>query len=87
MSKKIVILLASLIVAPAFAHDGMHGPGGEFDADEDGVLSLEEFEAYLKDSGGDLKTAKAQFKALDTNEDGGVSQGELARGARKAAAR
>jgi hypothetical protein len=77
---KIVAAIGWMIMAPAFAHEGMHGPGASFDKDGDGALSREEFVAYLKASNEDLSQADARFKALDTNADGKLSSAEMTRG-------
>lgn len=81
--KKIVAAVGLVVVASAFAHEGMHGPGAAFDKDGDGALSKEEFIAYLKGSKEDTSQADARFKALDTNADGKISSAELARGQAK----
>lgn len=64
----------------ALAHEGMHGPGSEYDADEDGGLSLAEYTAYLKETKQDVSTAAARFAALDANKDKELSSGEFAKG-------
>jgi hypothetical protein len=46
--KMLRVLSASvltLIVSSVYAHEGMHGPGAKFDADESGELPLAEYTA------------------------------------------
>jgi hypothetical protein len=78
------VLIASVVLSVAAvgvsAHEGMHGPGSEYDADESGSLSVEEFKVYLKETKQDVSTAAARFASLDTNKDGKVSSAEFARG-------
>jgi hypothetical protein len=62
------------------AHEGMHGPGSEHDADHSGSLSLKEYTAYLKQAKQDVSKAAAQFAALDKDKDGALSSAEFARG-------
>jgi hypothetical protein len=62
------------------AHEGMHGPGSEFDTDEDGGLSVKEYTAYLKEAKQDVSKAAASFAALDTNKDKKLSSAEFLRG-------
>jgi hypothetical protein len=71
------MLLASL---PVLAHEGMHGPGSEYDADDSGALSSKEYAAYLAQTKQDVKQAEARFKALDTNKDGQLSSAEFIKG-------
>jgi hypothetical protein len=77
-------LIASLVLAmaagSAAAHEGMHGPGSEYDADESGSLSVSEYTAYLKATKQDVSQAAARFAALDTNKDGKLSSAEFSRG-------
>jgi hypothetical protein len=77
-------LIASVALAVAAgsvsAHEGMHGPGSEFDADESGSLSLAEYTAYLKSTKQDVSQAAGKFAALDTNKDSVLSSAEFARG-------
>lgn len=47
MIRVISAAILTLAVGSAYAHKGMHGPAAEFDADESGELSLEEYTAYL----------------------------------------
>ncbi len=78
------VLIASIVLSAAAAgvsaHEGMHGPGSEYDADESGSLSVEEYRAYLKESKQDVATATTRFASLDTNKDGKMSSAEFARG-------
>lgn len=78
---------AALLILPlaAAAHDGMHGPGSEYDANEDGALSVDEYKSYLKESKQDESKAATRFAALDSNKDGELSSAEFARGLPKAA--
>jgi hypothetical protein len=80
--KKMAMLsmVLALGVTAAYAHEGMHGPGSEYDADANGSLSVEEYKAYLKEARQDVSTAAAKFAALDTNKDGKLSSAEFARG-------
>jgi len=80
MKAVVVSMMLSLAASAALAHEGMHGPGSEYDADASGSLSVEEFKAYLKESKQDVSTAAARFAALDTNKDGKLSSAEFARG-------
>lgn len=75
------LMIAALLAGSlsVFAHEGMHGPGGRFDADGSGTLSLNEFTAYLKSMGEDVTQAAARFSALDANGDGKLSAGEMSR--------
>jgi Ca2+-binding EF-hand superfamily protein len=78
------VLIASIVLSVTAmgvsAHEGMHGPGSEYDADASGGLSLAEFKAYLKATKQDVATAATKFAALDTNKDGELSSAEFARG-------
>ena len=78
-------LLGSVVVAvgSASAHDGMHGPGGEYDADQDGELSLLEYTDYLKTTKQDVSKAAALFAMLDTNKSGSLSDAEFIIGLQK----
>jgi hypothetical protein len=79
--KTLIALIALLSVAAgAAAHEGMHGPGAEYDADMDETLSLKEYTAYLKQTKQDVSAAATKFAALDTNKDGKLSSAEFARG-------
>lgn len=76
-----ITMAAVMVVAgTASAHEGMHGPGAEFDADESGDLSLAEYTAYLKQAGKDATRAAEQFAALDRNKNGALSSAEFVRG-------
>lgn len=46
----------------------------------DGVLSLDEYKAYLRKNLQDVSAAEKQFAALDTDKDGGLSSAEFLRG-------
>lgn len=72
-----VLVLASGLV---MAHEGMHGPGSEYDADGSGALSLSEYTTYLKETKQDVSKAAARFAAIDANKDGEISSGEFMRG-------
>jgi len=78
--------ILTLIVGTAFAHEGMHGPGAEYDADESGELSLGEYTAYLKASKQDVAAAATKFAELDRNKNGSLSSSEFILGLPKAAA-
>lgn len=81
--KKYQISIAAILLAaslPALAHEGMHGPGSEYDADESGGLSVKEYAAYLAETKQDVKQAEARFKALDANKDGELSSAEFIKG-------
>jgi Ca2+-binding EF-hand superfamily protein len=78
--KTLMALAAALVCSSALAHEGMHGPGAEHDADENGSLSLKEFTAYLQATKQDVSKAAETFAALDVNKDGKLSGGEFARG-------
>lgn len=81
MMKKVMILMAfSAIATSAFSHEGMHGPGSEYDKDESGALSVEEYARYLRQTKQDESKAAAQFAALDANKDGKLSSAEFAKG-------
>ena len=75
--------LLTLVVGSAFAHKGMHGPAAEFDADESGELSLEEYTAYLKSANQDVAAAADKFAKLDSDKNGSLSSAELLKGAAK----
>jgi hypothetical protein len=70
----------SAISMGVMAHEGMHGPGSQYDADGSGGLSVKEYTAYLKETKQDVSRAAAQFAAQDTNKDGVMSSAEFARG-------
>jgi Ca2+-binding EF-hand superfamily protein len=76
----IASIVLSVAAAGASAHEGMHGPGSEYDADDSGSLSVDELKAYLKETKQDVSTAATRFASLDTNKDGKVSSAEFARG-------
>jgi hypothetical protein len=83
MMKRVLAALAlSALSMGAFAHEGMHGPGSEYDTDEDGGLSVEEYTAYLKETRQDVSRAATRSAALDTNKDGELSSAEFLRGQR-----
>ena len=75
--------ILTLVVGSAYAHKGMHGPAAEFDADESGELSLEEYTAYLKSANQDVTAAAAQFAKLDSDKNGSLSSAEFLKGAHK----
>jgi len=78
-------VLAS-VIGSACAHDGMHGPGAKFDADESGELSLAEYTAYLTATKQDAGAAAEKFAALDSDKNGSLSSKEFIVGMPKAAA-
>lgn len=82
MTKYLNLIAAALLSAalPVLAHEGMHGPGSKFDADESGGLSVQEFKAYLVDARQDARQADARFKVLDANKDGELSSAEFIKG-------
>lgn len=80
MKKVLACMVLSAVTAGAVAHEGMHGPGAEYDKDGSGALSVEEYTAYLKQTKQDESKAAAQFMALDANKDGKLSSAEFARG-------
>ncbi len=80
MRALVVSIVLSAVSAGVSAHEGMHGPGSEYDADESGSLSVEEYKTYLKESRQDVTTATTRFASLDTNKDGKMSSAEFARG-------
>ncbi len=82
MKKLMAALVLSTVALAAPAHEGMHGPGSEYDFDEDGGLSVEEYTAYLKETRQDATQAAKRFAALDGNNDGELSSGEFLRGQR-----
>ena len=78
-----------LVAAPAFACDGKHDPEkaakraaaraealAEADADGNGALSAQEFEAFS--AAMQRQHSTHQFAKLDSNDDGQVSADELA---------
>jgi hypothetical protein len=76
-------VLAS-VLGSAYAHDGMHGPGAKYDADESGELSLTEYTAYLTATKQDVSAAAEKFAALDSNKNGSLSGKEFIVGMPKA---
>lgn len=78
--------ILALVVGSASAHDGMHGPGAEFDADESGELSVAEYTAYLQSSKQDVDAAAAKFAKLDRDKNGTLSSAEFILGLPKAPA-
>lgn len=84
MKTVVVTVVLALAATAVHAHEGMHGPGSEYDEDEDGSLSLEEYKSYLKISKQDESKAAEMFAALDSNKDGRLSSPEFARGLRPA---
>ncbi len=81
MMKALAAMVAlSAIPMGAMAHEGMHGPGSQYDADGSGALSVKEYTAYLKEAKQDVSSAAGRFAALDTNKDGELSSAEFARG-------
>ena len=80
MKARIAAVVLSAFALGALAHEGMHGPGSEYDADGSGGLSVKEYTAYLKAAKQDVSKAASQFAALDTDKDGALSSAEFARG-------
>jgi Ca2+-binding EF-hand superfamily protein len=80
MKAKALLISLSVFSVAVIAHEGMHGPGSQFDADQSGALSVKEFTAYLKDSKQDISKAAERFAAMDANKDGQLSSAELLRG-------
>ncbi|MBB6094998.1 hypothetical protein HNQ60_003885 [Povalibacter uvarum] len=76
----------ALVVSSASAHEGMHGPGAEFDANEDGKLSVAEYTAYLQSSKQDVAAAAEKFAKLDRDKDGFLTSSEFILGLPKAPA-
>jgi len=77
------VLMLVVLSCRAFAHDGPHGPAAEFDADEDGKISLSEYTAYLKSSKQDMTAAAEQFATLDRDKSGFLSDAEFITGLNK----
>jgi hypothetical protein len=71
------------VCASAMAHEGMHGPGAEYDVDESGAISPDEYKTYLAATKQDAAKAEARFKELDRNQDGKLSSAEFIRGIRQ----
>lgn len=84
MNRLFTAAVLAFAAATAIAHDGMHGPGAEFDADQDGKLSVEEYSAYLEASKQDVTTAAAMFAKLDRDQNGFLSSAEFIAGLPKA---
>jgi hypothetical protein len=80
MKKMLACVALCAIAAAALAHEGMHGPGAEYDKDGSGALSVAEYKAYLKQTKQDESKAATQFAALDSDKDGELSSAEFARG-------
>jgi hypothetical protein len=77
MIRVISAAILTLAVGSAYAHKGMHGPGAEFDADESGELSLQEYTAYLKSVNEDVASAADKFAKLDRDKNGTLSSAEF----------
>lgn len=84
MIRVIAAVTFTLTVDLAYAHKGMHGPGAEFDADQSGELSLEEYAAYLKSANEDVAAAADKFAKLDRDKNGSLSSAEFLMGQPKA---
>lgn len=69
-----------LLASQAIAHEGMHGPGAEYDADEDGMISPAEYAEYLKASKQDVNAAAAKFAQLDKDKNGYLTSAEFIMG-------
>lgn len=80
MKTRIAAVVLTAFSLGAVAHEGMHGPGSEYDADGSGALSVKEYTAYLKAAKQDVSKAPSQFAALDKDKDGKLSSVEFARG-------
>lgn len=80
MKKVLACMVLSAVAMGAVAHEGMHGPGAEYDKDGSGALSVEEYTTYLEKTKQDVSKAASQFAALDTNKDGKLTSAEFARG-------
>ena len=70
----------TLVVASAFAHKGMHGPGAKFDVDGSEDLSLAEYAEYLKSEKQDVTKAAEKFAKLDQDKNGALSSAEFLAG-------
>ncbi len=79
MKTLITTLALSALAVTALAHDGMHGPGSEYDHNDDGAISVEEYKVFLKEMKQDASKAAALFAAADSNKDGEVSSAEFVR--------
>ncbi len=77
MKRSILVAMTALAVTVAFAHDGMHGPGAQFDTDVDGSISLAEYTVYLKVTQQDDSAAQAMFAKADTDKSGNLSAAEF----------
>jgi hypothetical protein len=87
--KMIRVLSACILalgVGSAYAHEGMHGPGAKFDADQSGELSVTEYTAYLTATKQDVSAAAEKFAALDLDKNGSLSGKEFIVGMPKAPA-
>lgn len=78
--------ILAIVAVSATAHEGMHGPGAEFDANQDAKLSIEEYTAYLKSSKQDIAAAGTMFAKLDRDKSGFLSSAEFIAGLPKTAA-
>lgn len=77
MNRLLPAVALVLWVGTTYAHEGMHGPGAEYDADEDGDLSVEEYTTYLKSSKQDVSAAAEKFATLDKDKNGYLSSSEF----------
>jgi hypothetical protein len=84
MNRLFPAAVLAFVTASATAHEGMHGRGAEFDANQDGKLSVEEYSAYLKASKQDVTAAAALFAKLDRDQNGFLSSAEFIAGLPKA---
>lgn len=80
MRNALPALAMSALATAAMAHEGMHGPGSEYDVDEDGGLSVKEYTVYLKETKQDVSKAAELFARLDIDKDGLLSSAEFVRG-------
>ena len=85
--RSIPAFILAIVTTTAVAHDGMHGPGAEFDADEDGSISPAEYTAYLKATKQDASAAAAMFAKVDTDKNGKLSAAEFIVGMSRAPAK
>jgi hypothetical protein len=72
--------LLFMVATPVLAHEGMHGPGSEYDVDESGDLTLNEYQIHLKETKQDQSNAAQRFKTLDANKDGVLTSAEFIKG-------